>query len=162
MKCPYCGSDSTRVLDSRTAEDGLSIRRRRICETCGQRFTSYEKVEEMPVVVIKKNGTRQEFNHQKLVERLMRAFVKRKVTVDELDAIADDIEREASHMPKREITTKEIGDEVLKRLWKIDQVAYVRFASVYRDFENLDSFIEVINEMREKDRQEKGTEKEGR
>ncbi|MBQ4188305.1 MAG: transcriptional repressor NrdR [Firmicutes bacterium] len=150
MKCPYCGAEDTRVIDSRSSEDGLSIRRRRVCEKCGKRFTTYEKIETMPIIVIKKDGSRQEFDRQKLIERILRACQKRKVSMESINRLADEIEGKAINSPQKEISTTEIGELVLLGLWKIDEVAYVRFASVYRDFDSLETFIAALNELKEK------------
>ena len=150
MKCPYCGAEDTRVIDSRSSEDGLSIRRRRVCEKCGKRFTTYEKIETMPIIVIKKDGSRQEFDRQKLIERILRACQKRKVSMESINRLADEIEGKAINSPQKEISTTEIGELVLLGLWKIDEVEYVRFASVYRDFDSLETFIAALNELKEK------------
>lgn len=147
MKCPYCGFEDTRVIDSRPSEDGISIRRRRLCEDCGKRFTTYEKVETMPVMVVKRDGTRQEFDRQKLIERIMRSCHKRKVSLDAIEKLADSIEAAAVASYDREIPTGVIGDMVLKGLWEIDQVAYVRFASIYRDFDSLETFMNALTDL---------------
>ena len=161
MKCLYCGNENTRVIDSRTSEDGLSIRRRRLCENCGKRFTTYEKFETVSLIVVKKDGSRQEFNRQKLVERILRACQKRKVSMASINHLADEIEYAALNAPNREISTKEIGEKVLMGLWEIDQVAYVRFASVYRDFDSLETFLEALNELREKQLKEQAKRQNG-
>ncbi len=150
MKCPFCGNDDTRVIDSRSSEDGLSIRRRRVCEACEKRFTTYEKVETMPVIVIKKDGSRQEFDRNKLVERILLACRKRRVSMQDIERLADEIENYAYQLPQKEISTNEIGELVLRGLWEIDQVAYVRFASVYRDFDNLETFTKALKELTER------------
>ena len=143
MKCPFCGYDDTRVIDSRPSEDGSTIRRRRNCEKCQKRFTTYEKVETMPLIVIKKDGSRQTFDREKLIERILRACHKRKVSITE-------IENAALSSLNKEISTSEIGEKVLMGLWKMDEVAYIRFASVYREFADLDSFLEDLDRMRGK------------
>ena len=155
MKCPFCGNEDTRVIDSRSSEDGLSIRRRRVCEVCEKRFTTYEKVETMPVIVIKKDGSRQEFDRQKLVERILLACRKRRVSMQDIETLADEIENVASQQPQKEISTKEIGELVLRGLWDIDQVAYVRFASVYRDFDSLETFTKALKELTDLDQETK-------
>lgn len=147
MKCPFCSYEDTRVIDSRPSEDGISIRRRRLCENCGKRFTTYEKVESMPVMVVKKDGTRQEFDRQKLIERIMRSCHKRKVSLESIEELADSIENAAINSYDREIPTVEIGDRVLRGLWDIDQVAYVRFASIYQDFDSLETFMKALNDL---------------
>ena len=150
MKCPFCGYDDTRVIDSRPSEDGSTIRRRRNCEKCQKRFTTYEKVETMPLIVIKKDGSRQTFDREKLIERILRACHKRKVSITEIEKLADEIENAALSSMNKEISTSEIGEKVLMGLWKMDEVAYIRFASVYREFADLDSFLEDLDRMRGK------------
>ncbi len=150
MKCPFCGYDDTRVIDSRPSEDGSTIRRRRNCESCQKRFTTYEKVETMPLIVIKKDGSRQTFDREKLIERILRACHKRKVSITEIEKLADEIENAALSSMNKEISTSEIGEKVLMGLWKMDEVAYIRFASVYREFADLDSFLEDLDRMRGK------------
>jgi len=147
MKCPFCKSEDTRVIDSRASEDGFSIRRRRLCESCSKRFTTYEKIETMPIMVIKRDGSRQEFDKKKLIERILRACQKRKVSLDGIEKLADEIENAALNEYHREIPTTEIGDRVLRGLWKMDQVAYIRFASVYQDFDSLETFMQALNEV---------------
>ena len=147
MKCPFCGHDDTRVIDSRPSEDGSTIRRRRNCENCQKRFTTYEKVETMPLIVIKKDGSRQTFDREKLIERILRACHKRKVSITEIEKLADEIENAALSSMNKEISTSEIGEKVLMGLWKMDEVAYIRFASVYREFADLDSFLEDLDRM---------------
>ena len=150
MICPFCGYDDTRVIDSRPSEDGSTIRRRRNCENCQKRFTTYEKVETMPLIVIKKDGSRQTFDREKLIERILRACHKRKVSITEIEKLADEIENAALSSMNKEISTSEIGEKVLMGLWKMDEVAYIRFASVYREFADLDSFLEDLDRMRGK------------
>ena len=150
MKCPFCGYDDTRVIDSRPSEDGSTIRRRRNCERCQKRFTTYEKVETMPLIVIKKDGSRQTFDREKLIERILRACHKRKVSITEIEKLADEIENAALSSLNKEISTSEIGEKVLMGLWELDEVAYIRFASVYREFADLDSFLEDLDRMRGK------------
>ncbi len=150
MKCPFCGYDDTRVIDSRPSEDGSTIRRRRNCEKCQKRFTTYEKVETMPLIVIKKDGSRQTFDREKLIERILRACHKRKVSITEIEKLADEIENAALSSMNKEISTSEIGEKVLMGLWKMDEVAYIRFASVYREFADLDSFLADLDRMRGK------------
>ena len=147
MKCPFCSFEDTRVIDSRPSEDGISIRRRRLCENCGKRFTTYEKVESMPIMVVKKDGTRQEFDRQKLIERILRSCHKRKVSLDSIEELADSIETAAVNLYDREIPTQEIGERVLQGLWNIDQVAYVRFSSIYRDFDSLETFMNALDDL---------------
>lgn len=147
MKCPFCGYEDTRVVDSRPSDDGTMIRRRRVCEHCHRRFTTREAVETKPIMVIKKDGSRQEFDRAKLIERILRACQKREVSRTTIEQLADEIENLAVTNYNREIPTSVIGDQVLLRLWEIDQVAYVRFASVYRDFDSLDTFMKALREL---------------
>ena len=147
MKCPYCGYQESKVVDSRHSEDGLSIRRRRECLSCQKRFTTYETVESLPIVVIKKDGSRQSFDRQKVLRGMIRACEKRPVALAELERIADEIEQELQNSMEREIRTEVIGEKVMERLRKVDQVAYVRFASVYRQFKDIDTFMAELNKL---------------
>lgn len=142
MKCPYCGFLEDKVIDSRPTEENSAIRRRRECNRCMRRFTTYEKVESIPLMVIKKDKTRQPFDREKLINGLLRACEKRPVSVDTLEKLADEIEIQILNSLKREITTNEIGEMVMARLKDIDEVAYVRFASVYRQFKDINTFME--------------------
>lgn len=147
MKCPACESNDDKVIDSRPAEDGSSIRRRRECLVCGARFTTYERVEDMPLMVIKKDGSRQPFDRQKLIIGIMKSCEKRPITTEQIEHLIDNIERTANNALKREISTAEIGEQVLKQLRNIDEVAYVRFASVYRAFSDINSFVSEISAL---------------
>ena len=147
MKCPYCGHPESKVIDSRPADENASIRRRRECLSCARRFTTYETVESLPMVVIKKDGSRQSFDRQKMLRGMIRACEKRPVTLAELERIADEIEQELQNSMEREIRTEIIGEKVLERLRKVDQVAYVRFASVYRQFKDIDTFMAELNKL---------------
>ncbi len=147
MKCPYCAYHDSRVVDSRPAEDGSSIRRRRECGECGKRFTTYEKIEEIPIRVIKKDGNRQAYDRNKVLRGLIRSCEKRPVTSEAIESIIEDVEKAIYNSSGREISSTEIGELVMARLRKIDEVAYVRFVSVYRDFKDLDSFIEEFNNI---------------
>ena len=147
MKCPYCGYKESKVIDSRPAEEGSSIRRRRECLSCAKRFTTYETVESLPMVVIKKDGSRQSFDKSKLINGMVRACDKRKVPLPVLEKIADEIEQELQNSMEREIRTEDVGEKVMDRLRKVDQVAYVRFASVYRQFKDLDTFMAELNKL---------------
>ena len=147
MKCPYCGYKESKVVDSRPAEEGSSIRRRRECRSCAKRFTTYETVESLPMVVIKKDGSRQSFDRQKVLRGMIRACEKRPVSLAELERIADEIEQELQNSMEREIRTEDVGEKVMDRLRKVDQVAYVRFASVYRQFKDLDTFMAELNKL---------------
>ncbi|GMV23885.1 MAG: transcriptional regulator NrdR [Vicinamibacterales bacterium] len=147
MKCPYCAQMGDKVVDSRESKEGDVIRRRRECLGCGRRFTSYERIDEIPYMVVKKDGRRERFERQKLLAGLLKAVEKRPVRVSALDTIADDVEAALQEKPEREMTTDEIGAHVMKALKQLDKVAYVRFASVYRNFRDLDEFRHELNEL---------------
>ena len=147
MKCPFCGHPESKVIDSRPADENASIRRRRECLACGKRFTTYETVESLPIVVIKKDGSRQSFDRQKVLRGMIRACEKRPVSLAELERIADEIEQELQNSMEREIRTADIGEKVMERLRSVDQVAYVRFASVYRQFKDIDTFMAELNKL---------------
>lgn len=147
MKCPFCGFGESKVIDSRPAEEGTSIRRRRECLSCGKRFTTYETVESLPMVVVKKDGSRQSFDRQKVLGGMIRACEKRPVPLAELEKIAEEIEQDLQNSMEREISTEAIGERVMERLRKVDQVAYVRFASVYRQFKDIDTFMAELNKL---------------
>ncbi|MDI6690030.1 MAG: transcriptional regulator NrdR [Actinomycetota bacterium] len=147
MKCPFCGYLETKVIDSRATEAGDAIRRRRECLECQRRFTTYERQEEIPLMVIKKNGQREPFDRAKLLKGLQRATVKREITLSQLENIVTDIESELRNQFKYEVPSKEIGEMALKRLREIDKVAYVRFASVYREFKDIDEFTAELAKL---------------
>ena len=147
MKCPFCGQTNDRVVDSRESRDGLAVRRRRECIACSRRFTSYEQIEDISYMVIKSDGTREEFERRKLLSGLNKACEKRPVPAKRLDEIVDLIERELHEREEREIATEEIGTIVMKNLHELDQVAYVRFASVYREFEDIDAFMNELKNL---------------
>jgi transcriptional repressor NrdR len=147
VKCPYCGRLGDKVVDSRESKEGEVIRRRRECLTCNRRFTSYERIDEIPYMVVKKDGRRERFDRQKLVQGLLKACEKRPVRVSALEAIADRVEASLQDKPEREIAADEIGAYVMKELRHLDQVAFVRFASVYRNFRDLDEFKHELNEL---------------
>ncbi|MDR0861710.1 MAG: transcriptional regulator NrdR [Oscillospiraceae bacterium] len=151
MKCPFCSFADSRVVDSRPAEEGATIRRRRECLSCQKRFTTYEFVERMPLVVIKRDGTRQTFDKQKVVNGMLRACEKRHVSVSALQSVADEIEMDLQNSLENEISSTEIGELVMKRIKKLDEVAYVRFASVYRSFKDVNSFMSEINKLLEQE-----------
>jgi transcriptional repressor NrdR len=140
MKCPFCGHADSKVIDSRESQKGISIRRRRECISCRKRFTTYEKIEEIPYMVVKKDGSRQPFDGQKLLRGLLKACEKRPVTVSGLEEIVEEIETKVQERPEKEITSSEIGQLVMERLKTLDKVAYVRFASVYREFKDVLEF----------------------
>jgi len=147
MKCPFCSYEETKVVDSRATEAGDAIRRRRECLKCSQRFTTYERLEEMPLTVIKKNGEREIFNRNKLLDGLLRAAVKREISRQQLEDLVTDIETELRNQFKYEVASKKIGEMILKRLRKIDKVAYVRFASVYREFKDETDFSSELSKL---------------
>jgi len=147
MKCPYCGFGESKVIDSRPADEGSSIRRRRECLSCKKRFTTYETVESLPMVVVKKDGSRQSFDRRKVLGGMIRACEKRPVPLAELENIAEEIEQDLQNSMEREISTEAIGERVMERLRKVDQVAYVRFASVYRQFKDIDTFMAELNKL---------------
>jgi transcriptional repressor NrdR len=147
VKCPYCANLGDKVVDSRESKEGDVIRRRRECLGCGRRFTSYERIDEIPYMVVKKDGSRERFERQKLVSGLLKACEKRPVRVASLEAIADKVEAALQEKSEREISTEEIGAEVMRELRQLDQVAFVRFASVYRNFRDIDEFKHELNEL---------------
>jgi transcriptional repressor NrdR len=147
VKCPYCGHLGDKVVDSRESKEGEVIRRRRECLDCGRRFTSYERIDEIPYMVVKKDGSRERFERQKLVAGLLKACEKRPVRVAALEAIADRVEAALQEKPEREISTEEIGADVMRELRQLDQVAFVRFASVYRNFRDIDEFRNELNQL---------------
>ena len=147
MKCPYCGHPGDKVGDSRESKEGEVIRRRRECLDCGRRFTSYERIDEIPYMVVKKDGRRERFERQKLVAGLLKACEKRPVRVSALEDVADKVETALQEKPEREISTEEIGAHVMEALRQLDKVAYVRFASVYRNFRDIDEFKHELNDL---------------
>ena len=147
MKCPECGYEDSKVIDSRPAEN--KIRRRRECLSCKCRFTTYEMVETIPLMVVKKDNTIEHFDRDNLINRLARATVKRPVQIEDLEKMVEDIVQELKNQFRREVSSDEIGELVLRRLKDIDKVAYIRFASVYRDFNDIDSFVRIISELNE-------------
>jgi transcriptional repressor NrdR len=147
MKCPFCDHLGTKVLDSRAANDNKSIRRRRECEKCMRRFTTFEMVEETPLMVVKKDGSREEFNRDKILRGLVRACEKRPVSVDQLEQIVAEVEMRVRNMAKPEVDSREIGELVMEQLYPVDEVAYIRFASVYRQFKDISMFMKELNEL---------------
>jgi len=147
MKCPFCAFAESKVIDSRPAEEGATIRRRRECLSCQKRFTTYETMERLPLLVIKRNGTRQPFDKVKLVEGLLRSCEKRPVALGDLEAIATEIEQELQNRMEREISAVEVGELVMDKLRELDEVAYVRFASVYRQFKDINTFRDEVNKL---------------
>jgi len=149
MKCPFCGDQESKVIDSRHSEDGQSIRRRRECLNCQRRFTTYEMVESLPIIVVKRDGSRQTFDRNKIINSMVRAFDKRQVDLKDLDKIATEIEQNVQNSLDREISTDRIGAMVMERIKPLDEVAYIRFASVYRRFQDVRSFISEIEKFLE-------------
>ena len=147
MKCPFCGFSDSKVIDSRPAEDGTTIRRRRECIDCLKRFTTYEVIERMPLVVIKRDGSRQSFDTVKIINGLVRACEKRPVTMAQIEDLADDIEQELRGRLESEVSSEAIGEMVMLRLKDLDEVAYVRFASVYRSFKDINTFMEELTKL---------------
>jgi transcriptional repressor NrdR len=147
MKCPCCGFMEDKVIDSRPTDEGSAIRRRRECSKCTKRFTTYEKVESLPLMVVKKDKTRQSFDRVKLLNGLLRACEKRPVSVNDLEKLVDEIESQAYNTLQREITSQQIGEMVMERLKDMDEVAYVRFASVYRQFRDINTFMDELTKL---------------
>ena len=150
MKCPFCGNDNTRVIDSRPADDNFSIRRRRLCDECGKRFTTYEKVETIPLIIIKKDNNREQYDRAKLEAGVLRACHKRPVSVDQISHLIDEVETEIFNMEEKEIPSNVIGELVMDKLREIDAVAYVRFASVYREFKDVNTFMNELKKTLDK------------
>ena len=149
MKCPFCGDTESKVVDSRHNEDGLSIRRRRECLACQRRFTTYEIVESLPIIVVKRNGARQGFDRNKIMQSMVRAFDKRQVETADLDRITTEIEQTIQNSLEREVSTDKIGEMVMERLKPVDEVAYIRFASIYHRFQDANSFMREISKFLE-------------
>ena len=147
MKCPFCGFLESKVIDSRPAEEGSTIRRRRECLACQKRFTTYEIIEHLPLVVVKRDGSRQTFDRVKLINGMVRACEKRPVTLAQLEKFADEIEQELQSALEREISTVDIGEMVMRRMKEVDEVAYVRFVSVYRSFKDINTFMEELTKL---------------
>lgn len=150
MKCPFCNAADTKVIDSRPADDNSSIRRRRQCETCGKRFTTYEKLETMPLMVIKKDDSREAYDRSKIAAGIIHSCHKRPVSTQQIKAMIDEIENQIFNMEEKEVPTSVIGELVMKKLQMLDEVAYVRFASVYREFKDVNTFIEEIGKLLKK------------
>ena len=147
MKCPFCGEDNTRVIDSRPADDNSSIRIRRLCDVCRKRFTTYEKVETIPLVVIKKDNNREQYDRSKIEAGVLRACHKRPVSIHQINELVDSVENEIFNREEREISSKEIGEMVMERLKDLEAVAYVRFASVYREFKDVNTFMDELKKF---------------
>ena len=147
MKCPFCETNDTKVIDSRPTEEGHAIRRRRECDNCGKRFTTYEKVEEVLFMVIKKDGSREAFDRNKVLNGIMKACEKRPVPMADIEKIVSDIERGLNNMMEKEIESKVIGEVIMEHLKQLDEVAYVRFASVYRQFKDINTFVDELHKL---------------
>ena len=147
MKCPFCGSDNTRVIDSRPADDNTSIRRRRLCDDCGKRFTTYEKVETIPLIVIKKDNNREPYDRSKIEGGVLRACHKRPISVNQISQLVDEVETEIFNREEKEIPSTIIGEIVMDKIKNLDSVAYVRFASVYREFKDVNTFLSELKKM---------------
>ena len=154
MRCPYCDYYESKVLDTRPTDEGQAIRRRRECIKCAKRFTTYEKIEEIPIVVVKKDGNRQTYDRNKLLNGILKACEKRPVSIDTIENIVDDIEKNLYNSMEKEITSVDIGELVMNALKDIDEVAYVRFASVYRQFKDVNSFMDELKELLNENSQE--------
>jgi len=147
MKCPACGALDSKVVDSRPTEEYATIRRRRECIQCGKRFTTYEKIESTPILVIKKDGRREVFDRQKVINALLKACGKRPVAISDMEAVVDDIEKELSNSLTQEVQSDQVGEMIMDRLKDLDEVAYVRFASVYRSFKDINTFMEELKKL---------------
>lgn len=147
MKCPFCSKENTRVIDSRPADDNSSIRRRRLCDECGKRFTTYEKVETIPLIVIKKDNNREQYDRSKIEAGVLRACHKRPVSVNDINKLIDEVENEIFNLEEREIESNQIGEIVMDKLKDLEAVAYVRFASVYREFKDVNTFMEELTKI---------------
>lgn len=147
MKCPYCNTQDTKVIDSRPADDNSSIRRRRQCEKCGKRFTTYEKLETMPLMVIKKDRSRETYDRSKIESGIIHSCHKRPVSTQQINAMIDEIENQIFNMEEKEVETTVIGELVMRKLKQLDEVAYVRFASVYREFKDVNTFMEELGKL---------------
>ena len=151
MKCPFCGHENTRVVDSRPAEDNASIRRRRVCDECDKRFTTYEKVETIPLIVIKKDNNREPYDRKKIEDGILLATHKRPISADSIRNLVNDIENEIFKREEKEVPSGVIGEIVLEKLEKLDTVAYVRFASVYREFKDINTFMDELKKVLDRD-----------
>ncbi len=147
MRCPFCGNEDTKVIDTRSMEDNSAIRRRRLCEKCNERFTTYERVDTIPLTVIKADNTRESFDRNKILKGVMMSCNKRSVSVDQIEQLVTDIETQVINTMRKEISSKELGEMVMERLKDLDDVAYVRFASVYRKFKDIDSFMKELSKI---------------
>ena len=147
MKCPFCGHSEEKVIDSREAADGAAVRRRRECDQCHRRFTTYERLEETPLLVVKRDGRRESFDRKKILSGLLKACEKRPVPMEKIEAAVDEIEREIRQEFEKEVSSVEVGERIMRRLQKLDEVAYVRFASVYRSFKDINQFMSELRDL---------------
>ena len=150
MKCPFCNHENTRVIDSRPAEDNSSIRRRRVCDVCNKRFTTYEKVEAIPLIIIKKDDNREAYDRSKIETGVLRACHKRPVSMDSIDVLVDEVEADILNREEKEISSRVVGELVMNKLKDLDAVAYVRFASVYREFKDINTFMDALKKVLDK------------
>lgn len=157
MQCPRCQNNGSRVVDSRPADDGRAIRRRRECEACSFRFTTFERVEQAPLLVIKKNGTREEFNREKILRGIIRSCEKRPVAIEQVERIVDEVENKIRSLGENEISSAIIGEYIMEKLVEIDDVAYIRFASVYRQFKDMSVFLTELQELEKKKSEKKSS-----
>lgn len=147
MRCPFCSNSDTKVVDTRSMDDNTSIRRRRLCEKCNERFTTYEKIDIIPITIVKRDLTREKFDRDKILKGIILACNKRPVSINEIEQIVNEIENKVSILSKKEVSTKYIGELVMEKLKNIDDISYVRFASVYREFKDLDSLMQEVNTL---------------
>ncbi|KAB3538575.1 transcriptional regulator NrdR [Alkaliphilus pronyensis] len=147
MNCPFCAFHDSKVVDSRPTEEGQAIRRRRECISCGKRFTTYEKVEEIPLIIVKKGGNREAFNRNKILNGIIRACEKRPISINQIDSVVEEIEKQLHNSMEKEVTTELIGQLVMDKLKELDEVAYVRFASVYREFKDINTFMDELRKL---------------
>lgn len=153
MKCPFCGEENTKVIDSRPADDNSSIRRRRKCEKCGKRFTTYEKLETIPLIVIKKDEAREPYDRAKIENGVFRSCIKRPIPIDQINELVDSVESAVFNLGEKEVPSSKIGELIMNRLQELDPVAYVRFASVYREFKDVNTFMDEIKKILDKQSQ---------
>jgi transcriptional repressor NrdR len=158
MKCPFCGNLESKVVDSRPADEGFTIRRRRECSKCCRRFTTYEKLDRLPLMVVKKDGRRESFNREKVLNGIIKATEKRPVSVNRINDLVDEIEKKLYNIMEKEITSKTIGEIIMEKLKELDEVAYVRFASVYRQFKDINTFMEELSKLLDKESKESAEE----
>ncbi|WHZ31342.1 transcriptional regulator NrdR [Desemzia incerta] len=155
MQCPRCQNNGTRVVDSRPADEGRAIRRRRECESCRYRFTTFERIERVPLLIVKKNGDREEFNREKILKGIIRSCEKRPVPMDQMEKMVNEIENELRNLGENEVSSTVIGEHVMEKLAEVDDVAYIRFASVYRQFKDIDVFMKEMKELERKKTEKK-------